>query len=63
MSERFFEWIAECCKELGWPIEKGKYLIEDKSWYWCFDDGMSPKAAVQECLSKMSPLPEEKDNA
>ena len=51
---KFYEWIAECCKELGWPIEKGALLVDNDSWYWCFDDGMSPKAAVKECLSKIT---------
>ena len=51
---RYFEWIAECCNELGWPIEKGADLLKDNSWYWCFDDGMTPKEAVKECLEKLT---------
>lgn len=54
MSDKFYEWIADCCKELGWPIEKGCILIEDDSWYWCYDDGMTPEEAVKECLDKIT---------
>lgn len=52
-AAKFFEWVSECCKELGWPIEKGKFLVEDPSWFFCYDDGMTPKEAVKECLSKL----------
>ena len=52
-KRRFFEWVSECCKELGWPIEKGIFMVTDSSWYFCYDDGMTPKEAVEECLSKL----------
>jgi hypothetical protein len=56
---RFFEWVAECCKLMGWPIEAGGAMMpeEDPSWYGCYDDGMSAEAAVQKFLAANPDVP------
>jgi hypothetical protein len=48
MKEKYFEFIAECCKLLGKPGEYGVLLVEDKSWFAAFDDGMTAEDAVKE---------------
>lgn len=52
MNDKYFEWIAGCCKELNWDISEGKILVEDVNWFGCWDDGMTPKEAVAEAISK-----------
>ena len=52
MSNKYFEWIAGCCKELGWDIREGEILVKDVNWFGCYDDGMTPKEAVDEAVSK-----------
>lgn len=44
----FFEWVAECCKLLGWAKVDGAKMMPDYDpcWYGCYDDGMSPEGAV-----------------
>jgi hypothetical protein len=32
--------------------DKKADLVEDLSWFFCFDDGMSPEEAVEEAKSK-----------
>lgn len=51
-GNKYFEWIAECCKELHWDIGRGAELIEDPSWFGCYDDGMTAASAVEEAVSK-----------
>ena len=50
-SPRYFKWIAQCCKELNWETKEGDQLVEDPNWFGCYDDGMTPKEAV-EAISK-----------
>lgn len=52
MSERYYRWIADCCQELGWDIREGERMVEDVNWWGCYDDGMTPKEAVDEAVSK-----------
>lgn len=47
---KYYEWIAQCCKELNWDIREGEKLVEDVNWFGCYDDGMSPKDAVDEAV-------------
>jgi hypothetical protein len=52
---QFFQWVAECCTLLGKPREFGENLMPEKdiSWWACFDDGMTPEAAVAEYKAKV----------
>ena len=52
MNSKYFEWVAECCKELNWDIKDGKVLVQDVNWFGCWDDGMTAKEAVDEAVSK-----------
>lgn len=47
-QERFFQWVAKCCALLGKPPEWGANLMpsEDPSWFFCYDDKMTPEEAV-----------------
>ena len=51
---RFFSWVVECCALLGWRREEGERLFPgaDPSWFFCYDDGMSPEEAVAEAVRK-----------
>lgn len=54
----FFEWVAKCCELLGWSKEEGIKLLPeaDPSWYFCYDDGMTPEAAVNEYKQRVTGL-------
>ena len=52
MKNSYFEFIAECCKELEWDIKDGAMLVQDVNWFGCWDDGMTAKEAVDEAVSK-----------
>lgn len=49
---KYYEWIAQCCEELNWDVKEGANLVKDVSWFGCYDDGMSPKNAVNEAIRK-----------
>lgn len=49
---KFFSWLAEVCAELDKPAEFGVELVEDESWYFCYDDGLTPQQAVKEFKGK-----------
>lgn len=51
-KNKYFEWIAQCCKELNFDIKDGASMVNDVNWFGCYDDGMSPKEAVEEAISK-----------
>jgi hypothetical protein len=45
---KYFDWIGEVMKLLELPIEKGADFVEDVNWFGCYDDGMTPEAAIIE---------------
>ena len=52
MRDQFFTFIRECGKLLGKNDKETASLLEDPSWFFCFDDGMTPREAVNEYLQK-----------
>lgn len=54
----FFEWVGQCCNLFGWPLRDGVKLLpeNDPCWFWCFDDGMTPEAAVREYKERVEGL-------
>ena len=50
MKITFFEWVSQCCVELGEPIEYGVNMmpVNDPCWYFAYDDGQTPQEAVNE---------------
>lgn len=52
MRLEFFTFIRECGKILEKTDEETAKLLEDPSWFFCFDDGMTPQDAVIEYLQK-----------
>jgi hypothetical protein len=47
--ERYFRYIKTCAELLGiTDPEKQGALIEDRSWFFCFDDRLTPEQAVAE---------------
>ncbi len=37
---------------MGLPSKMGVHFVQDPNWYGCYDDGMSPEAALQEAKDK-----------
>lgn len=52
----FFEWVVKCCELLGLSKEEGEKLLpeNDPCWFYCYDDGMTPEAAVAEYKHKVT---------
>ncbi len=46
MRDQFFTFIRECGKILGKNDEETSKLLDDQSWFYCFDDGMTPQETV-----------------
>lgn len=47
-GEKYLNWLEKVALILQCPIEP---LKTDESWFWCFDDGMTPEKAVREFRS------------
>ncbi len=50
--ELWFMWLKDVCVLLDKPSTYGIELMKDMSWFYCFDDGLSPAQAVAEARSK-----------
>ena len=57
---QFFAWIRECGELLGMTDRESAALILDRSWFFAFDDGLTPQEAVEEYREKC--LGEERKN-
>jgi predicted RNase H-like HicB family nuclease len=53
MRNRYFEFIEKCGELLGRNIEQQADMVEDVSWFGCYDDGMTPEEAVKEYKEKV----------
>lgn len=42
-----FEWLAEVCRELGWPIMRAHDMLDDTRWSDMYGEGLGPRAAVE----------------
>lgn len=47
LKNRFFTFLRECGRLLGKDDNQTAELIEDPSWFFCFDDGLTPTEAVR----------------
>jgi hypothetical protein len=45
--ERFFTFVKQCGQLLGLDDEQTAKLLNDSSWFFCFDDGMTPEQSVE----------------
>jgi hypothetical protein len=41
-----FEWLAEVCRELAWPIMRSHDMLDDTRWSDMYEEGLAPRAAV-----------------
>lgn len=48
LQNRFFTFLRECGRLLGKNDEETSKLVDDPSWFACFDDGLAPADAVRE---------------
>jgi len=46
-----FEWLAEVCRELGWPIMRSHEMLDDTRWSDMYEEGIGPLAAVERACS------------
>lgn len=51
-QHKWFTWIAEVGRIVGWSVDEVADHVNDPNWFGCFDDGMTPKEAVREARSK-----------
>lgn len=51
----FFIFIKRSGELLGMDAEEAASLIDDPSWFFCYDDGLTPEQAVAEYKSKNPP--------
>jgi hypothetical protein len=42
-----FEWLAEICRELAWPIMRSHEMLDDTRWSDMYEEGLAPRAAVE----------------
>jgi hypothetical protein len=42
-----FEWLAEVCRELAWPIMRSHDMLDDARWSDMYEEGLAPRAAVE----------------
>ncbi len=52
IRHRFFTWITEVGKIANWTNEETATRVEDVSWFFCYDDGLTPLEAYNEAKSK-----------
>jgi len=43
----YTKWIFEICQLLEITSEEGEKLFRDPNWFFCYDDGMTPEAAIK----------------
>lgn len=48
----FFTWITAVGGIAGWSKDEIAQRVSDPSWFFCFDDGMTPEQALAEAKSK-----------
>lgn len=42
-----FEWLAEVCRELGWPIMRSHEMLDDTRWSDMYEESLEPGTAVE----------------
>jgi hypothetical protein len=47
-----FEWLAEVCRELAWPIMRSHEMLDDSRWSDMYEAGLAPGAAVERACSE-----------
>lgn len=47
-----FEWLAEVCKELGWPIMRSHEMLDETRWSDMYGEGLDPSAAVERACAE-----------
>jgi hypothetical protein len=47
-----FEWLAEVCKELRWPIMRSHDMLDDTRWSDMYEEGLAPGAAVDRACTE-----------
>lgn len=44
----YYAWFKDCMEIMGASEKQHDKLFENSHWWYCYDDGLSPKEAVAE---------------
>jgi hypothetical protein len=47
-----FEWVADVCTELGWPVMRAHEMLDDTRWSDLYEQGIPPKQAADHARSE-----------
>lgn len=50
--DKYFSWVADVSKVIGINPKDAGWIVQDVSWFYCYDDGMTPEEAVAEAREK-----------
>lgn len=42
-----FEWLAQVCNELGWPVMRAHDMLDETRWSDLYEAGVSPAEAAK----------------
>ena len=42
-----FEWLAQVCNELGWPVLRAHDMLDETRWSDMYEAGVSPAEAAR----------------
>lgn len=46
-----FEWLAQVCNELGWPVMRAHEMLDETRWSDMYEAGVSPAEAAERARS------------
>lgn len=41
-----FEWLAQVCNELGWPVMRAHEMLDETRWSDMYESGVTPAQAA-----------------
>ena len=52
-----FEWLAQVCNALGWPVMRAHDMLDDTRWSDLYEAGVSPAEAAARMRAESAPHP------
>ena len=50
-----FEWLAQVCNALGWPVMRAHDMLDDTRWSDLYEAGVSPAEAASRMRAESTP--------
>ena len=48
---KYISWLEDVCAVLGWPPQSYlQSLMEDTTWYLCYEEALTPQEAVNDAV-------------